>query len=197
MRLLSLLSAGIDSAVSCYLMLDKAEIGYLHFAFGERSIDKARRIVLKIAGSGRIHVIRHSELIEFVRSFMIENGISEKYTCIYCKLGMLKVAERIAEDNRYDALLTGDNLGQVASQTIPNLFVEDKAVKIPVLRPLIGMDKEEIVELARKAGTYEISIEKDEGCSAVPKHPVTKAKLEFIKDFRIESLLPKIRILEV
>lgn len=197
MRVLALLSAGIDSAVACYLMLGKAEIGYIHFAFGEKSIEKARRIVMKLQRNGIVYVIEHPSLIEFIRIFMYDNEISEKYTCIYCKLGMLRIAERIAERNGYDALLTGDNLGQVASQTIPNLFVEDTSVRIPILRPLIGMDKEEIIEIAKKAGTYEISIEKDEGCAAVPKHPVTRAKPEFIKDFCIESLLSRVRVLEI
>ncbi|HID43694.1 MAG TPA: hypothetical protein EYP30_07995 [Archaeoglobaceae archaeon] len=197
MKLLALLSSGIDSAAVCYLMIEKAEIGYMHFAFGEKSIDKAKKIVLKIAGKGTINTMEHTVLIEFVKNVMQEYGISERYTCIYCKLGMLKVAEKIAEKNGYDALLTGDNLGQVASQTIPNLFAEDTAVKIPVLRPLIGMDKENIVEIAKKANTYEISIQSDEGCSAVPKYPVTKAKQEFIKEFSVEPLLPHVKILRV
>jgi thiamine biosynthesis protein ThiI len=189
MKLLALLSGGIDSAVACYLMIGRAEIDYLHFALGEKSISKVKEIVSRIDGSRKIYVVKHSALIEMIRTV----DKDERYTCIYCKRGMLRIAELLAEKIGCDAILTGDSLGQVASQTIPNLYAEDTAIKIPVLRPLIGMDKEEIIEIAKKAGTYEISILEDEGCSYVPKYPVTKARIEYIKEFSVDSLLSMIK----
>jgi len=94
--------------------------------------------------------------------------------------------------------LMGDSLGQVASQTVPNLYVEDSAVRIPVLRPLIGLDKEEIIGFAKEAGTYEISIMEDEGCSAVPKNPITRAKIENIrKDVDVKRILDDVEEIRV
>jgi len=189
MKLLALLSSGIDSPVACYLMLKKGfKVEYLHFAMGQRSVEKTKLLtsrLKKFGGSNRFFVISHKKMIQHV----LNSGIEEKYTCIHCKRSMLKIAEMLAVKLGCDAILMGDSLGQVASQTVPNLYVEDSAVKIPVLRPLIGLDKEEIIEFAKNAGTYEISIMKDEGCSAVPKNPVTRAKTENVKDVDVKQIL--------
>lgn len=190
MKLLALLSGGIDSPVACYLMLKRGfEVEYLHFTLGPRSVEKAKLLIsrlMEFGGSNRFFVIPHQKMIRHI----ITLGIEEKYTCIYCKRTMLKTAEQLAEKLGCDAILMGDSLGQVASQTVPNLYVEDSAVRIPVLRPLIGLDKEEIIGFAKEAGTYEISIMKDEGCSAVPKNPITRAKIEYIKkDVDVKRIL--------
>jgi thiamine biosynthesis protein ThiI len=106
---------------------------------------------------------------------------------------MVKYAEKIAEKEKADALVMGDSLGQVASQTLQNLLVVDSAVKIPILRPLIGFDKEDIVKIARQIGTYELSILPSAGCTAVPNKPATRAKLEDIleeeKKLNIEEIV--------
>jgi thiamine biosynthesis protein ThiI len=93
---------------------------------------------------------------------------------------MVRYAEKIAEKEKADAIVMGDSLGQVASQTLQNIRVIEQAVKIPILRPLIGFDKDEVVKIAKKIGTYDLSILPSIGCSAVPKKPSTQAKIEKI-----------------
>ena len=109
---------------------------------------------------------------------------------------MMMIAERIAKDNGCDMLITGENIGQVASQTAQGLVVTDNAVSMPVMRPLIALDKVDIMELAQKIGTYETSIQPFEDCCTVflPKHPVTKPKLE--KILESESKLDKEALIE-
>jgi len=102
----------------------------------------------------------------------------------------------IAKNEEADAIVMGDSLGQVASQTLQNLRVIDSAVKIPILRPLIGLDKEDVVKIARKIGTYELSILPSSGCIAVPNKPVTRAKLENVlrqeKKLNIEKIVKEV-----
>ena len=93
---------------------------------------------------------------------------------------LLRYAEMIAEKNNCDAIVMGDSLGQVASQTLQNLRVVEQATSMPILRPLIGLDKEDVIKIAKYIGTYELSISTAFGCTAVPKKPSTKAKLERI-----------------
>jgi thiamine biosynthesis protein ThiI len=109
---------------------------------------------------------------------------------------MLKIAEEIAKKENAKALVTGESLAQVSSQTLDNILAIEEATSLPVLRPLIGMDKLEIIELAKKIKTYEISIRPQEDCCTlfVPKHPTTKAKLETIK--KIEKKLKLEKLLE-
>jgi thiamine biosynthesis protein ThiI len=103
-----------------------------------------------------------------------------KLGCILCKRMMYRVAEIIAEKEGANAIITGESLGQVASQTMQNIHVIEKAVKIPVIRPLIGLDKEEIVSIAKKIGTYEASILPANCCLGPPLHPETKASLRAV-----------------
>jgi thiamine biosynthesis protein ThiI len=98
--------------------------------------------------------------------------------CILCKRMMLRIAEKIVEMDGADAILTRESLGQVASQTLANMYVTSQTVKTQIIRPLIGLDKIEIVDIAGKIGTYEISISPSIGCSIYPKMPATSARLE-------------------
>jgi thiamine biosynthesis protein ThiI len=175
MRFLSLISGGIDSPVAAYLMISKGyQVDFLHF-YQISVSEKIIRIVEKLTdGKSQLFVAPHSEVIKCAKKF------EKKLTCVYCKITMLKTAEKLADKIGATALVMGDSLGQVASQTISNLYVEDRAVRIPVLRPLIGLDKVEIIEIARKAGTYELSILPSEPCRAVPEKPATSAKVERI-----------------
>ena len=95
---------------------------------------------------------------------------------------MLRYAEKIAQKEQADAIIMGDSLGQVASQTLQNIQTIEQVIDLPVLRPLIGMDKQEIINIAKEIGTYNISIQKKDPCSAVPKKPATMAKSEKITD---------------
>ncbi|AGK61541.1 hypothetical protein Asulf_01564 [Archaeoglobus sulfaticallidus PM70-1] len=178
MRLLSLLSGGIDSPVSAYLMLKRGfEVDFLHFYYSrdfEKIVDIISRLKDLFNYSPRLFVAPHSRIVEITRKY------ERRFTCVYCKISMLKCAEKLAEKINAQGLLMGDSLGQVASQTIQNLFVEDRAVKIPVLRPLIGLDKVEIIDISRKAGLYEISIRKTVPCPAVPEKPATSVSIDRI-----------------
>ena len=103
-----------------------------------------------------------------------------KFTCVFCKRMMLRYAEAIAKKEDADAIVMGDSLGQVASQTLQNIRVVEQAVSIPIFRPLIGFDKEDTIRIARKIGTFDLSIAPADGCSAVPIKPSTQARLEQI-----------------
>ncbi len=180
MSVLSLISGGIDSPVATFLMLKKGvHTHILHFYRDEEDLKKLKEIldILKNQGNlGRIFVAEHSKL--FVRNF-------GRYNCIYCKILMVKVAEKLCKKAGGSAIVMGDNLGQVASQTLDNMLAISKATKIPIIRPLIGFDKEEIIEIAKKIGIYEISIKSQRRCPFLPKNPITKAKIEKI-DYNID-----------
>jgi thiamine biosynthesis protein ThiI len=105
----------------------------------------------------------------------------EKYTCIFCKRRMYRIAEEFARRNGAKGIITGESIGQVASQTLDNLLVLDDATHTPVYRPLVGFDKEETIRIAREIGTFVPSIQKASGCSAVPKGPSTKADPDKIR----------------
>lgn len=103
-------------------------------------------------------------------------------TCVLCKSGMYQIAEKIAKTENALAIIDGSSVGQVASQTLPNILATRYSTSIPVLSPLIGLDKSEITDIAKNIGTYPISILPDSGCSAAPKHPETNAVLENVLD---------------
>ena len=105
----------------------------------------------------------------------------EKMTCVLCKSGMYHIAEKLALKLGADAIVDGSSVGQVASQTLSNILATRYGVEMPILSPLIGLDKEEITKIAKKIGTFEISKIDDGGCSAVPKYPETRADLERVK----------------
>ena len=147
MKAILLVSGGIDSPVAGRLLTEKGvELVGVHF--GVES-DKIRKLSEKI-GLKKVYIVPH-DLSGFENS-------EKRYTCLYCKRLMLRVAEKIAEKEGCKYIVTGENLGQVASQTLDNMFVEDKAVKITILRPLLTRDKEETVTMAKRFETYDISI---------------------------------------
>ena len=107
-----------------------------------------------------------------------EEEAPPRMTCVLCKSGMYQIAEKLAQREKAFAIIDGSSVGQVASQTLPNILATRYSTSMPILSPLIGLDKVEISEMAKKIGTYEISILPEEGCSAAPKHPETNAVLE-------------------
>ncbi len=109
---------------------------------------------------------------------VIMEGCETHYQCVLCKRTMQMVAKKLAQSIGAEAIAMGDSLGQVASQTLLNIKAEQYGLDFPVLRPLIGLDKLEVIEIAKNIGTYDISIIKTSGCSAVPIGPVTEAKVE-------------------
>jgi len=196
MKLVALISGGIDSPVAAHLALTKgAEVVALHFDnkpfSDEKQTEKAKLLVKKLEersnGKIKLYIIPHGKnLLEIAR-----NSI-RRFGCVLCRRMMFRIAEHVAERERADAILTGESLGQVASQTLKNIRVEEEAVNIPIIRPLIGFDKVEIEKIAKDIGTYEISIMPGSCCSIVPDKPATQAKLDKIRDEEKELDLGKL-----
>jgi thiamine biosynthesis protein ThiI len=186
MKLVSLLSGGIDSPVATYLMLRRGdECVALHFDnqpfTDESQLEKAKDLVRRLEeySSEKIplYVVPHGKTqIEFARHAI------RKFGCVFCRRMMLRIGERIARESGCEALLTGESLGQVASQTLPNIRVEEEAVDIPILRPLIGFDKLEIERIAKEIGTYEVSIRPGLCCTIVPEKPATVSRIDKIRE---------------
>jgi len=174
MKAVGLLSGGIDSPVALYLMKERGcEVIPAYFDnrpfSGEdtrqRAIDLARQLGFK-----EIYIMPNGENL---RAF--SGNCERRFTCVFCKRMMLRLAEKLAERLGAEALVTGESLGQVASQTSSNLAAETAAVSIPIIRPLIGFNKEETTEIARRIGTLPTSIRRVTCCSAVPDKPATSA----------------------
>lgn len=184
MRLASLVSSGIDSPVATYLLSKTAdEIIFVHAdnrpLTDDREIENfiliAKYLKKIIRCKTKAYIIPHGNTL-----ISYKQNCNHRFTCVFCKRMMVRYAEAIAEKENADAIIMGDSLGQVASQTLQNIRVVEQAVKIPILRPLIGLDKEDVVKIAREIGTFERSILKSDGCKAVPYKPATRAKLEQI-----------------
>jgi len=177
-----LISGGIDSPVAGYMMAKRGlTLSAVHFYSypytSERARDKVvelTKLVSRYAGEVRLHLVPFTDI-----QMTIYEKCPEKETTVLMRRLMMKIAERIAIEEGAMALITGESLGQVASQTLEALGCTNDAVSMPVFRPLIGFDKDEIMDIARRIGTYETSILPYEDCCTVfvPKHPVTKPKL--------------------
>ena len=182
-KALLILSGGIDSPVAGYMISKRGvRLDAVHFESFPYTSERAREKVLELASivaqySGDIYV--HVVSLTHIQEELVK-ACEEDYFTLLLRRYMMTIAERVARDKGCSALITGESLGQVASQTMQALGVTDNAVNIPVFRPCIGMDKEEIVSVARKIGTFETSILPFEDCCTVftPKHPRTKPELE-------------------
>lgn len=182
-----LISGGIDSPVAGYMIAKRGVmLDAIHFYSypytSERARDKVielTKLVARYAGRINLYLVPFTD----IQLTIYEKCPSTETTVLMRRL-MMKIAERIAKDTGSLALITGESIGQVASQTIESLCVTDDAVSMPVFRPLIGFDKEEIVEKAEKIGTFETSILPYEDCCTVfvPKHPVTKPKVDKLRE---------------
>lgn len=187
-KVLSLISGGIDSPVASFLMARRgAEIVALHFISppytSKRATDKVISLIKKLnkyIASIRLILVNVTPIQESIKRFC-----NKDYFTIILRRFMFKIAEKIALKHDCKAIITGESLGQVASQTLGALCCTNKACKeLPVLRPLIGMDKDDIINIAKKIDTFETSILPYEDCCTVfvPKHPRTKPRLEDILD---------------
>ena len=185
-RAVILISGGIDSPVAAYMMAKRGlKLTAVHFASPPYTSPRAEEKVVKLlskvsryAGDLKMITVPFTAIQEKLRDDCPE----ELFTIIMRRL-MMQISERIARENDCAALVTGESLGQVASQTIGALNCTDEAAEMVVFRPLIGMDKQEIINIAYKIDTYETSIEPYEDCCTVftPKHPRTKPILKFVK----------------
>lgn len=199
-RALLLLSGGIDSPVAAFEMASRGvEVGCLHFHSypftSERAKDKAKRLAEQL--SVYIGDINYYEinLLEIYTS--INKNCSPKFTTILSRRFMMRIAEKLAEKYRFDGFITGEALGQVASQTIQSISVINDATSLPIFRPLINMDKSDIIEKAQWIETYDISIEPYDDCCSffAPDKPVTKPKLSDVlleeEKLDVDSLVEK------
>jgi thiamine biosynthesis protein ThiI len=199
-KLISLISGGIDSPVATYLMLDRsAEVIGLYLDnrpfTDENTKNKVLELIRQIGKVTdqklKLYIVPHGE-----NQSLFAKNCDRHVGCILCRRMMLRIGAKLAAREGAVGLITGDSLGQVASQTLQNLYVESQAIDMPIIRPLIGLDKLEIEEYAKRIGTYDISIGPGLCCTIVPKKPSTKAKLDRIvqeeKKVDLESMLENV-----
>lgn len=180
-----LMSGGIDSPVAAYMMAKRGiGLNAIHFESPPYTSERARLKVLELLNivsqySGHItcHVVPFTRIQEEIR-----NNCPEEFFTIIMRRFMMKIASQIAESRGCQALITGESVGQVASQTIEAMTCTEAASRLPVFRPLIGMDKEEIIRIARKIDTFNTSIQPYEDCCTVftPRHPRTRPRLDYV-----------------
>lgn len=182
-----LISGGIDSPVAAYMMAKRGiELTAIHFASPPYTSERAEQKVVSLlekvgryAGHMTMHIVPFTHIQEEIR-----RACPEEYFTLIMRRFMMRIAQEIARREGCGALITGESVAQVASQTIPALAVTDALAEMPVFRPLIGMDKEEIVSVSRRIDTFDISIQPYEDCCTVftPKHPNTKPKLYKVEE---------------
>lgn len=191
-KAISLLSGGIDSPVATWMIAKRGvEVEGVYFHSPpytsewakQKVIDLAKRIAC-FTGSFRLYVVPFTQL----QLYLLENVPHDKLT-IFLKRAMMRVAEKIGQKDMVQGVITGESIGQVASQTMQGIHAINAACTMPVLRPLCGMDKQEIVDIAKKIGTFPISIQPYEDCCTifVAKHPETRPKTSVIE--KIENNL--------
>jgi len=195
-RLVSLLSGGIDSPVAMWMMMKRGVEVYPLFMdqrpyvgedYVERVKDAFRVLSRYIPEDSELYAAPFGEVMKRI----VESPIP-RLRCLLCKRSMYRVASAFAEAIGARGLITGESLGQVASQTLDNLYILDEASSLPVLRPLIGLDKVEIEHIAMRIGTYEVTAKAVHGCTVVPDKPATKAKLEVVRELEEELGLPEL-----
>ncbi|MBS3107556.1 7-cyano-7-deazaguanine synthase [Candidatus Woesearchaeota archaeon] len=184
-KVLCLISSGIDSPVAMYKMLETGfEVVAIHFDnqpfTDQKPFEKTKKIVCFLAEKFhrkiKLYKINHGlNQAEFMRN------CDNRHRCLLCRRFMFRIAEKIAAQESCKYLVTGENLGQVCSQTLQNMTNALKSVDIEILKPLLSYDKQDIINLAKKIGTFEFSIEAAVCCNAVPQNPVTKSREESIK----------------
>jgi thiamine biosynthesis protein ThiI len=197
-RLVSLISGGFDSPVAaCRMMQRGCRLIFVHFHGApyqdKTSQEKVRDLVRTLTRrqfQSRLYIVPFGEIQR-----QIVAAVARPLRVVLYRRMMLRIAEAIARNERAKALVTGESLGQVASQTLENMAVIQQAATLPILRPLVGMDKQEIVDQARRIGTFETSSIPDQDCCQlfVPKHPATKAHLHEVEEaetsFDVKELL--------
>lgn len=183
---ISLISGGIDSPVASWFMLKKGcRVIFVHFhsfpLVSKASINKTKelaKVLSKYQKKSKIYYVPFSKIQMYLKTH-----IKPKNLIIFYRRFMLRIAEEIAKRENAKAIVTGESLAQVSSQTLTNLNVVEEVTSLPIFRPLIALDKIEIINLAKKIGTYKISIKPQEDCCTlfVPKHPTTRAKIKEIR----------------
>ena len=185
-RAVALISGGIDSPVAAWMIMRRGCVVIpVHFRQSEVELAKFMdncEVLSRYAYGWNMRpiVLDHQEVFGETYEKLRSVG-AERWTCIFCKRALLQKACQIADQHRAKALVTGDSLGQVASQTLDNLEALSYGVEKPILRPLIGLDKTDIIALARRIGTFEVSTREARPCPYLPPDPLTKANLPKLK----------------
>ena len=181
-KAISLISSGIDSPVASFEMIKRGvNVSYIHFhsypSTSKQSIDNVKELVNILANYQLETTLYCIPLLDIQEKIMA--NIPDKFWVVFFRRAMLKIANLFAMKNKIHAIITGDSIGQVASQTISNIRAVSDASSLPILRPLAGMNKNEIINKAKIIGTYESSIKPYQDCCSyfVPIHPETKAKI--------------------
>ena len=182
-RAMCLLSGGIDSPVAAYMMAKRGvEIECVHFfsypytsELAKNKVLELARLVTRYCGRMTVNVVSFTQIQEAIR-----DNCPEEFFTLSMRRFMMEISQRIGQEHGCEALITGENLGQVASQTMQAMAVTGAVVDVPIFMPLVGMDKEEIVTIARKIGTMQTAILPYEDCCTVftPKHPKTKPNVK-------------------
>ena len=185
-RVVALISGGIDSPVAAWMMLKRGcGVIPLHFNSNPADLAKVQANIdlLQHYSYGwqlRPTILNHSEVIGPVLERLHAIG-EQRWGCIMCKRTMLQKACEVAEQYGAQAIVTGDSMGQVASQTLANMAAISYGINKPILRPLVGLDKTEIIDIARKIGTFDISTRESAACRFLPTHPVTQGTLQHLR----------------
>ena len=190
MKALLLLSSGIDSPVAGRMMIEQdVEVFALNLSLLEDDGLETQKVVALAKKIG-VKKLFLADLKPSHKAY--RDNCNPRFTCIFCKRMMLRIAEKLAQQQKCDFIITGENLGQVASQTLDNIAVIQSAINTDVLSPLLGYDKNETVKIAKKYDTYELSIKKSPACPFLPNKPATTSKAE-----KLESEESRINIKEL
>lgn len=185
-KVLCLLSGGIDSPVAAFrLMRRGCRVEFVHFhSFPHTTVESQEKVRSLLGVLSRFQLSSNLHMVPFaeVQREIVAYAPPSLRVILYRRF-MIRIAEMLAQDSGAAALVTGDSLGQVASQTLENLRVVSAAARMPIFRPLVGDDKEDIIRTAREIGTYDISIRRDQDCCSlfVPRHPETMAGLDQVE----------------
>jgi thiamine biosynthesis protein ThiI len=186
-RVVALLSSGIDSPVAAWLLMKRGcGVIPVHFSISQAQSEQVEAIIEALNRHAygwplRPIILSHNEVLGPTLERLRQIG-GERWTCLFCKRALLAKAAEIAQEMGASALVTGDSLGQVASQTLSNLEVISYGIQKPILRPLIGLDKTEIMALARQIGTYQASTREAHSCPFLPDRPLTQASVAKLQD---------------
>ncbi|MFQ5851402.1 MAG: tRNA uracil 4-sulfurtransferase ThiI [Candidatus Binatia bacterium] len=201
-RVVSLISGGIDSPVAAYRMMQRGcRLDFVHFhstpyldKTSQKKVQELVSILTRHQFSSHLYLIPFGE----IQRQIVATVFRPLRVVLYRRM-MVRIAESIASRGKASALVTGESLAQVASQTLQNLAVIEKAATVPILRPLVGMDKQEIVDQAKRIGTFEVSAIPDQDCCQlfVPRHPATKANLAEVEKAESRLDLPALTNLGV
>lgn len=182
----SLFSGGIDSPVAMWMMM-KRGVGVLPLfmdqrpfvgdSYVERAVTSFNHLATYVPRSKyRLYAAPMGDLMQ-----RITETEEPRFICVMCKRSMYRIAQEFAKKNKAQAVITGESMGQVASQTLSNMYVLSSSIQLPILRPLVGLDKTEIEDIAREIGSYKLTAKSTDGCTAVPEGPATKSRVEVIE----------------